>query len=84
MFNIYDQANKVIYPDYKSGYWQRQVTPAELPARDIYTRFTQNFSAALDTINTWSIGDRMAGLLLDEGGKLYLARVHNGGYDGSG
>jgi hypothetical protein len=83
MFNIYDQANKVTYPDYKSGYWQRQVPLTELAARDIYTRFTQNFGGFLDSINTWSNSDRMAGLLLD-GDTLYLARVHNGGSDGSG
>ncbi|MDR2673572.1 MAG: hypothetical protein LBC18_01555 [Opitutaceae bacterium] len=83
MFNIYDQANKVTYPDYKSGYWQRPPAPADAPARDLYTRFTQEFGAALDSINNWSAADRMGGLLLD-GRTLWLARVHNGGKDGSG
>jgi hypothetical protein len=82
MFNIYDQANKATYPDYKSGYWQRQLTPEDAPSREIYAQFTQNFGAALDTINSWGDTDFLAGLLLVDD-TLFLARAHNGGRDKS-
>ncbi|MDR3228229.1 MAG: hypothetical protein LBT53_02280 [Puniceicoccales bacterium] len=81
MFNIYDQANKATYPDYKSGYWQRQLTPEDAPSREIYAQFTQNFETALNTINSWRDTDFLAGLLL-VGDTLFLARAHNGGRDG--
>jgi hypothetical protein len=80
MFNIYDQANKVTYPNLKSGYWQ---VPSDLEIRDFYSRFTQTFGADLDSINSWPAEARMAGLLWHEGA-LYLMRIHNGGHDGSG
>jgi hypothetical protein len=80
MWNIYDQATYVTYPDYKSGYWQKKAAPDYF---DAYEHFTQAFGGFLDTINNWGNGDRMAGLL-QCGGSLYLLRVHNGGKDGNG
>ena len=80
MWNIYDQSNRVTYPNYTSGYWQS--LPDE-SSRDVYERFTQAFGEQLDTINAWGANDRMAGVL-QRGKVLYLMRVHNGGRDSNG
>jgi hypothetical protein len=81
LWNIFDQANKVIYPDYRSGYWQ---LPPDEALRDIQTHFAQAFNGPrLDSINDWPSDAYMAGLLVS-GDALYLLRVHDGGKDGSG
>ncbi|MDR1817369.1 MAG: hypothetical protein LBR07_04165 [Puniceicoccales bacterium] len=80
MFNIYDQANRVTYPDLKAGYWQQQLTPEMQTARDCYEQFPKVFGAELDTINSWGAGETLAAAFIANE-TLFLARVHNGGSD---